>query len=278
MGSNERSETIVITSCLRPAATRFLSLADPVERLRHTVASLLCWFEEPSVRNVVICDNSGVDYDFGPLVRKAETLGVDFEALVFEDHGIAKRLGKGAGEGLILDHVMSHSRLLASSEAFWKCTGKYWVQNFPAVASAHRSDEAVFKRPGWSYRCPFEPARFGVARAGFLWARNRLSCLAKEVLYGFDADANVNTQFWRTSVAFFDRVLRDKYLLVNDRRRYFIEHVYARALTNEPVTAFRVAPKIVGKSGSIDATYGGGVPPEKLADAEALIARGLPGT
>ncbi len=266
-----RSETIVISSSVRPAAVQYLSMADPMDRLRETVASLLCWFDQARVKSVVLCDNSGVEFDFEPLARIAATRGVEFEPIVFADNAIAVQRGKGAGEGQILDHALSNSRVLQASSSFWKCTGKLVVGNFDEVAAAHQGDEAVFKVPGWTHRCRFEPARLGVLRAGVRWGRSRLSCLARRVRYGFDPDRNVNTQFWKTSIDFFNRVLRHAYLSVNDRHRYFIEHAYGCALRGTVVAPFKIEPQIRGRGGSVSVTYGGGLPPEPIALAEQVM-------
>ncbi len=269
--STPRSETILVTSSIVPADVEFLSMRDPAERLRQTVAALLCWFDHPAVRVVVFCDNSGVDIDLSPLARIAEDRGVFFEPILFSDNEIARRLGKGAGEGRILDRAMNESRVLSHCESFWKCTAKFFVANFSEIAASRRSDSVVFTRPGWNHQTPFDPAQFGFVPAAYRWTRSRVARLAKRVLHGFDPNANVNTQFWKCDVAFFDRVLRHCYTTVNDRRRYFIEHAYARAMRGMTIAPFDPVPLIVGRSGSIEATYGGGLPSEMLDLADGVV-------
>jgi len=45
------------------------------------------------------------------------------------------RHGKGYGEGEIIKYALSHSRYLADSNAFIKCTGKLWVTNYEKCLS-----------------------------------------------------------------------------------------------------------------------------------------------
>ncbi len=246
-------------------------MRDPDERLRETVAALLAWIAQSSVRSIVLCDNSGIELDFSPIRRLADRDGVEFEAIIYKDNSIAQRLGKGAGEGHILDRALSESRLLANCATFWKCTGKLFVSNFTDLAASHRLDPVVFKHPGWSILKPFDRSALGLMGAAHQWTRSRLKRIAWRTVRGFDPEVNVNTQFWKSSVEFFDRTLRHCYTTVCDRRRYFIEHAYAKAMRGMDIAAFETMPRIVGRSGSIKCTYGGGMSAIQLDEADRVI-------
>ena len=77
---------------------------------------------------IVICDGSG--YDFGPPLKQ-RLPNARIECLAFQNSkDLVQKLGKGYGEGEIVEHALRHSKLLQASSYFAKCTAKLWVQNF----------------------------------------------------------------------------------------------------------------------------------------------------
>lgn len=115
---------ILITSCINPVAN-FTALSDPVVRLKETLNAVELWLKI-GVKNIVICDGSGYQFDE---FRETGTANIEFISF-FNDQKKTKSQGKGYGEGEIIKHAISSSNLIKKSGFFAKCTSKLFVENY----------------------------------------------------------------------------------------------------------------------------------------------------
>jgi hypothetical protein len=119
--------TLLITSCVSVSAP-YVKLRDTHERLTLSLLSIENWLAIcPNIR-IVICDGSG--YDFTEICRtKFPEAKIECLFFINNKEKVAE-LGKGFGEGEIIDYALDHSKYIEESDFFVKCTSKLWVNNF----------------------------------------------------------------------------------------------------------------------------------------------------
>ena len=211
---------LLVTAAVNPASSQLAKLVDPTERLAATVEAVDEWLLRlPSLR-IVICDGSG--FDFTQVVRERWPCA-DIETLTFvNDIESVARLGKGFGEGQIIDFALRNSRLLRWQKYFMKCTAKLWVSNIAPVLR------------DWTGANNFVNLRV-------------VSSPNENVA------AKVNTRFFIVRRDFYNKHLRDAYLSVDRRRGHFIEHEFGdrlMRLNRGQTFDFATKPRIHGVSGT----------------------------
>ena len=216
------SETLVMTATFRAPQTPYLVLRDERTRIEQYLSALISWSRTERVGRIVFAENSGTDFDFSRIRAHVEQAGKQFELLVFDRNAQVARLGKGFGEGQILEHVLHHSRLLRSTPSFYKVTGRLFVRNFDAVSAATPASDAFTLRRA--------------KRAG--------------------DPSKADTRFYKSSLALFERTLLDAYHELDDAKERKIEHAYFERLEPTGVGDFGVPPELVGESASTGKVYG----------------------
>lgn len=127
-------DLLVITSCVNPPRQQFLRLVDSKERMMQTKQCLDFFISSRLFRNIVICDGSNVDCVDQDLINKAENNDVKLETLFFkQDFEKVMLLGKGYGEGEIMEFVVKNSVLFKQSTFFIKITGRLKVSNIRSL-------------------------------------------------------------------------------------------------------------------------------------------------
>lgn len=216
----DSAETVVMSATFRADATPVLVVREEHERRLQYLCALVAWAGPARVRRIVFAENSNTSFDFSPVVRLLERAGKEVEVLVFDGNKEAARLGKGYGEGEILEYVYRNSRLLHVSPAFYKVTGRLFVSNFDEVAATTTSLEA-FRMKRWKDGRP----------------------------------SKAITSFFKCSREVFETRLRDAYRQVNDEDGQRIEQVYFRQLSDVNVGDFGVKPIMVGQHASTGKMY-----------------------
>jgi len=232
---------ILLTSAVHVSADQ-TALTAPDARATAVLESIKVWAELIRVGQIVICDGSG--YDFTQLIENisVEYPSVKFECLAFQNDGEkVRRQGKGFGEGQIINHALHHSKLLRKAESFAKCTGKLWVQNF--------------------IRC----------RAGFNGVAGFQMSGKLRVHY-------VDTRFYIVSRGFYDDVLSDAYMTVDDANGYYLEHAFAEKMSHLRSNQISIcpAPAIRGLSGSSGQVYNSSLWQNLKGNVKALSYRLVP--
>ncbi len=218
--STSPAETLVMTATFRADATPVLVVRDERERRFHYLCALVAWARPSRVRRIVFAENSNTPFDFSPVVRLLERAGKEVEVLVFDGNRQAPELGKGYGEGEILEHVYRNSRLVQAAPAFYKVTGRLFVSNFDEVSATTVGLEA------------FRLKRWKDGRPG-----------------------KAITSFFKCSSDVFETRLLDAYTQVSDEDGRRIEQVYFGRLSDLHVSDFGVKPVMVGQHASTGKMY-----------------------
>lgn len=245
--TNPNAGTLIITSAIHPPANMArLCLIDPGQRLLQTYCSLIRWIRETHITSIVLCDNTGTDHAFSELASMAERYSKTLEVLVFKgNHEQACLLGKGYGEGEIMKHVMEHSRLLQKDTAFYKVTGRIFVEGFNALHQAHAGRDVVFSMP------PHFPS-WKKALLGFAGQHSWVSPCLKHI-----GETRVATTFYKCTRRYYMNNLVDQYRQVAVRLGYWLEHAMLTALLKNGFDVFSTHPCLVGHSGSTGRLYDG---------------------
>jgi hypothetical protein len=212
---------ILITSAIKASAL-LTSLVDTEKRLSLLANSLHLW-AAIGVRQIVVCDGSTVDISI-ELSRfiDCSALSCQIELLGFVNSiSHVSRLGKGYGEGEIVKHALAHSKLIAKSDYFVKCTGKLFVANYLSVIKGFRGE-------------------FGCSFGG-------------QILL----PQYVDTRFYIASKDFFVRNLAEVYISVNDPFGIYLENVYFAVLMHSGLSRWMLGhrPRFVGISGTTGEAY-----------------------
>ena len=252
--------TLIVTSAIHPPDNMpYLRLIDPQQRLFQTYCSLICWIRQRHITNIVLCDNTGTDHTFSGLATLAAQHDKTLEILVFRgDHEETCLRGKGYGEGEIMKHVIEHSRLLKEDTAFYKITGRIFVEGFEAIHKAHRDKSVVF-RP-----C--------IAAWQEILLRSAHICPLlsdwKRVWKG-----RVSTVFYKCTTEYYANNLIDRFRRVDDRRRYYLEHAFVDPLKKNGFDVFSVRPRLVGRSGTTDLLHGNVDYSDEVKNLAALLLK-----
>jgi hypothetical protein len=210
---------VLITSAINVTAPG-TKLADPAERLDLTLKGIERWLQNPAVHALVAVDGSGFDYS-SQLRELNLTPRKDLEFLSFQNNAEMVRVkGKGYGEGEIVLHALTQSKMLRAASCFAKCTAKLYVRNYRKCLAAFNG----------KFMC-------GVH------GKNRIRCL--------------DTRFYLSSRDFWLEHFSQAHFQVDDPKGYYIEHSYLDRLRESGIKGFTlpVPPLIEGRSGSDNIEY-----------------------
>jgi hypothetical protein len=213
-------ETLVMTATFRAGTTPVLVIRREEDRIEQYLCALLSWARPQRIRRIVFAENSNTGFDFSPIVRLLEAAGKEVEVLVYDGNKGSEQLGKGFGEGEILEHVFRHSRLLRRGSTFYKVTGRLFVRNFDRVSESTPGRDAFRMK----HRKDGKPSK-------------------------------VNTVFFKCSMELFERRLLKAYRQVDERKGVQIEHTYYNQLRDVDAGGFGAAPRIVGQQASTGLLY-----------------------
>lgn len=229
---------ILITSAINVSASR-TRLVDTRSRLDLTLESIRRWCGTPGISHVVVCDGSG--FDLKQYIHRtiANNKTVPCETIAFtNDLGAVKEKGKGFGEGEIINYALGKSKALMSAPHFAKCTGKLWVDNFPACLDAYN----------------------GLAAFDFS---------------GIFTPLFIDTRFYITKREFFLNRLAGLHRNVDENKGIYLEHVFRdglRALKLHKYAMFPT-PRIGGVSGSMGSRYEHKIAKGVMRDMRSLLIK-----
>ena len=214
---------LIIGSCIYPFSS-FVKLINPKEREELHLVALKRWIVESNYDTIIICDNSNYIYS-DELISFALEHGKVLEILAFEgDRNKCKELGKGYGEGEIMEYILENSININYFDSFCKVTGKLFIENHKKYTAFKNVDFAF----DFSY--------------SFFWSKDKVDC--------------VFTNFYYANLVSFKNFLKKEYLKVNDNKGFFLEHAYAFALQRATnITVIPILPIVSGVSGSSGFRY-----------------------
>ncbi|MEY8876026.1 MAG: tetratricopeptide repeat protein [Leptothrix sp. (in: b-proteobacteria)] len=218
--SAARDRVLLITANIHPGGTPYVALSNPTERLREHLLGLCAWLLDKSFTHVVIAENSDFEIDTAALQAFARPLHKQVEYLTFQGSPLASQLGKGHGEGEIVAHALAHSRLLAAHAHFTKVTGKLYLPFFDFLVRDGLDGGECFVPTVIGDRLAIDTRLYSVAKARYL----------AELLHAHER--------------------------VNDPRGLFLEHAFHDALQARGYACPLAAPAMLGRSGSLNRSYG----------------------
>ena len=203
------------------------TIVDVDQRLKQYLQSIdYAITEYKTISKIVFCENTGFDYDYTSLKKKAINLGKTLEILSFKgDYNEIKQKGKGYGEGEIIDYALKSSKTLIECEAFYKLTGRLIVANMDKIVATTLSDNSFIFHPKLIYAMPVD---------------------------------HIETYFYKTSKELYISRLIDSYQEVDESKFRFLEHIFYERLSNFNIRSFKIAPIINGYSGTSGEHYNEG--------------------
>lgn len=133
--------TVLITTANNPPdGMPFLLMKDPATRAVAAKAALYFWVAQ-GIEQIVLADATGTNLLTEDEAARIDETQTRVEQINYRQSGedvISK--GKGYGEGKLIEYAIDNSELLARSEYFFKCTGKLYVRNFPAIAAVVKTN------------------------------------------------------------------------------------------------------------------------------------------
>lgn len=130
---------LVMTATITPPADApGMNRMDPAVRLNDYLQALRHYLSLVGtvIDAIVFVENSSSDVSALEQLVRESGLADRVEFLVFDGMDKPARYGRCYGEARILDHAMTHSRLIAASApdaVIYKITGRYKILNFPRL-------------------------------------------------------------------------------------------------------------------------------------------------
>jgi hypothetical protein len=215
---------LVFTSTVYPNS-HFVKINDYKVREKQYLTSLIFYIINTNVKNIVVCDNSNFNYCNYNLEYLAKLFNKNIEILSFNGNStLIKELGKGYGEGEIIEFVFKNSILFSHCISFFKVTGRILVENIDKIISEI------------SYNLNY-----------FNFIRHRLIIIQNKI----------DTRFYYCTKIYYLNHLIDRYKYVNDSNSFFLEHSYF-IIKNRFKTDFYEFPIVIkfsGYSGSHGNSY-----------------------
>lgn len=189
--------TIFLTGCVNPNGMVFTKLQNQEVRL-HQYETAIKWYIMNTDYNVVFVDNS--QFDLSYLIKDLNTQRL--EVLWFDGNNFEKTLGKGFGEGKIIEYALSHSKFLREDSYIIKITGRLILKNINSICKQYESNNK----------------------------NNVILC---------DFNRNLSVAFSRVFIApylFYKNYLTNEVKNCNDSKHFEFEHALANAIKKSIVT------------------------------------------
>lgn len=203
-------------------------LVDPKIRLKQYIDSIVFYLNSSKIDKIIVCDNSGFDYSgIKKIVELSAISNKKIEFLNF--YGTVSKIqesGKGYGEGEIISFVFKNSEIFTQQgdKAFLKVTGRLKIINIDEILNHLKPNVNYFNAVNLN---PFVNLK------------------------------KVDTRFYQCTKDTFKCFFEDSYKNVNDKKGFFLEHVYYSNLfeNNIEFKNFKILPRFSGISGSTGITY-----------------------
>jgi hypothetical protein len=213
---------LLLTATIDPGNTLMVARRDPQVRLADYRRAYAFWLQSNAVQKILFCENT--DYDLSSIRSIAsQNPRCKTEFISFRGNEAGAVQGKGYAEMQIIQHALSASSLLDSSDVIVKCTGRLTVRNAAVLFEA-------------------------MARAQF-----DVMCTLKNNL------AYADSRFFAGSREFLTVDLFPTIHMIDDNRKIYFEHALAcatahaisRQRTWRPFPRFPLIDGISGSVGSV---------------------------
>jgi hypothetical protein len=215
---------VILTATVAVKDASFTLRTDTTTRLNDYKQAYLKWIENPSVKSLVLVENSGFDLEMFQKIADSVP-DKKIELLSFTCPPFDGRLGKGYGESFCLQYASEHSALLKASPYYLKATGRYYLRN------AHSLLNFIAENPEVDVVCNLTK--------NLTWADSRA---------------------FGGKTKFLEQYLYPLRESIDDSAHVYLEHVLARAIHMQIGNLGRwelppELPDIEGVSATIDISY-----------------------
>lgn len=215
----KKRTVILLTACVNPNGMSFTKLQNSEERKRQYIEALHFYLENTSCR-VIFVENTNTD--FSQLFQQYIYNG-QLEYLTFDGNAYPRELGKGFGEGKIIEYAILHSRFFAECTYVVKITGRLIVLNIKSIINSVT-----------------------------------LKLTKKCVRFNF-SDTSIYSMCFVCPKEWLRDCAEHKFAQINDTNNIFMEHVLFNHLVESHsylVVPFLNPPQINGVSGTSNRQYG----------------------
>lgn len=121
---------VLLTAAIDSRGTFLSGRNDPQQRLNDYKESLRAWVADPSKCEIIFCENTGFDLSELEGVAIAGGASDRVQFISYVEPSQSKALGKGFAEMGIIKFAIEHAKDVTSDTMIFKCTGRYYVENF----------------------------------------------------------------------------------------------------------------------------------------------------
>lgn len=143
---------LFLTACVHPKGMAQTALQDGDVRLRQYLDAIRFYLDEYSYK-ILVVENTEVD--LSPYFQKEIEQG-RLECMTFDGNSFDRSLGKGYGEGLIINYAFSHSQFIKECKFLIKVSGRHRVLN---LASIMKASEWFLNKKEDLVVCEINPAK-----------------------------------------------------------------------------------------------------------------------
>lgn len=123
---------LFLTACVDPKGMGQTMLQDKVVRLQQYIEAIRFYLSNTSYPILVV---ENTNYDFSEHFKDELSKG-RIECLTFDGNNFDKSLGKGYGEGLIINYAFKHSKILCNYNYIIKISGRHKLLNLHSIVCA----------------------------------------------------------------------------------------------------------------------------------------------
>lgn len=128
----KRDSLLFLTACVHPKGMAQTALQDGDVRLQQYLDAIRFYLDKYSYR-ILVVENTEVDLSS---YFKKEIDNGRLECLTFDGNSFDRSLGKGYGEGLIINYAFAHSLFIKESKYLIKVSGRHRVLNLNSIMTA----------------------------------------------------------------------------------------------------------------------------------------------
>ncbi len=200
------------------------TIIDVNERLSQYIASIDYAIEHyKSISEIVFCENTDYIFDYSSLKEKALKNDKKLEVISFKgDYSSIQRLGKGYGEGEIIEYALKKSELIRQCDVFYKLTGRLVVKNMDKIVAATQSFNSFIYYPKSIYKIPKD---------------------------------HIETYFYKVDKNLYVKYLIDAHRDIDETQFRYLEHLFYERLSKIDLQSFKLVPLISGFSGTSGNSY-----------------------
>lgn len=215
---------LILTGTINPSNNiHELKIKNSEQRFKQYYESIDFFVKSGVFKKIIFCDNSNTDINsFKKLLQEASSYDVNLELLSFKGNKKAvEELGKGYGEGEIMQYIMHNSKIINEEKYIIKITGRLKIDNIKKIVK--KIDE--------------EKIYFNISQG------NKVKI--------------VDTRFYGMPKKIFEKYFLKEYVKIKDDKHFYLEHLYTEIILKNKLKTFNFNkyPRIVGISGSTGVTY-----------------------